>query len=704
MNHHIDPSSFAPPLPVSARVPLARRRGGGQRGASLIEIMVVLVILLTGVFLVIRIFPVGFGTLRAHENRTNSVRLAEQLLGQVRTDAVNLPQGVLMGYQEKVGNYVVMKFITDQFPDRLAQFCGKDPATGEDFLPEDCTNGYSPYFSDINKFRLIRGESVKIPLPTTATDATGNTVTGSVYPLRFGPVFMDETAGNANNAPDIGDAAQLAYYNSYLAVKSAPLTRVSVESSDGANTNLAGFIRSPQTYLIDYGGDGATGYIMFQPRAPRNPARAVPERTFLISYTYEDSSGLQSVNQVAITVPDSFNAVWQTIPTGAGMATDVSPGSDVVTRAFTRLKKSDAFDANDPYEYKLVSDNIAPNGTATNANFGVLNFNPSGATYSENTSYGQRAFTAYVDYAVLDWHIIHEDRDVPSAFISAGGGLVPVRTTLAFIKRYGDTDSDNSTYNGLYNVANDANKTDIQIFNLDDPTGTPLVAGDYNNTANTPNADYFIDDDPRSGTYRTGTIYVNTARLKSGVKLRILYKAEGDWAVSLQKAYDTYSLATSTAGGTVRANYITSGNFDSFAVSPGKGANAQIRLPYTDLNKAFLVTIQYVTAAGVVKRLSPIQMVADGDSSLDTTIEDPAAPGNGNDKHFAYIDVSKYLSGDVNKAGEFLDATDWYPYGTIRGVSAKARVIYHDNNNTTNSWRIQDLDTFLTPAAAEDVK
>ena len=682
-------------LPLAPRlrppVRFSQGRRTAERGASLIEIMVVLVILLTGVFLVIRIFPVGFGTLRAHENRTNSVRLAEQLLGQVRTDAVNLPQGVLMGYQEKVGSYVQMNVITDRDPDKLDTFCGFDSTTGE--VIDDCAA--NPYFADANQFRLIRGESIKIPLPTTTTDAGGNTVTGSVYPLRFGPAFMDITTGNPTNAPDITDTPQLSYYNSYLAVKSAPMTRISVESSDGSNTNQAGRIRSPQTYLIDYGGDGGNAFIMFQPRRPRNPVRPVPQRVFLISYNYEDSNGLQSENQVAITVPDSDVPVWQPIPTaGGGGATDVSPGSDVVSRSFVRLKAGDAFDTNDPYEYKLVSNNVSDN-----ANFGVLNFNPAGANYSERTSYGQRAFTAYVDYAVLDWHIIHEDRDVPSAFLSSGG-LVPVKTTLTFIKKFGDIDTNNETYSGLYG-ANDPSKADIQIFNLDDPTGTPLIAGDYNNTAATPNADYYIDDDPRGGTYRTGTIYVNTARLRSGVKLRILYKAEGDWAVSLQKAYDQYVRATQTSGGvTTSYAYIPTGSFNSFAVG-GSGANSEIRVPYTDLNKSFLVTIQYRNTSGAVKRLSPIQMVADGVGQNPNYVAGAVPPL---DKRYAYIDVSKYLASSVNQAGEFADAPEWYPYGSIQGVSAKARVIYHDNNSTSNAWRIQDLDTFLTPAAAEDVK
>ena len=662
-----------------------------ERGASLIEIMIVLVILLTGIFLVIRIFPIGFGTLRAHENRTNAVRLSEQLLGQVRADAANLPQGVLMGYIDP--NTGAFTYVTGHYPDSLDEYCGPESTTNAGVEKEGPCAASVPYFTNVNNFRLIRGEAVKIPLPTTATDAGGNAVTGSVYTLRFGPVYIDKTVGNPANAPDASSAA---FYDSFLAVKSAPLSRVVVESGEGKNLNAAGYLRTQQSYLIDYGDDSTTAFIMFAPRAPASPARAVPFRTFTISYTYEASDGLKSVQQT-ITVNDSNDAVWQTIPIDASTsAMDVSPGSDVVTRQFARLPAATDWDKYDPYQYKLVSSNVSDY-----ANIGVLNFNPAGANYSEPTSFGNRAFTAYVDYAVLDWHIIHEDREVPGSFLS-GNGLLPIRTTLTFIKKYGDVDSDNNTYNGLYNQTGQPN-SDLQVFNLDDPSGRELTRGDYNNQAATPNADYFIDDDTRGGSYRTGTIYVNSNRLRAGSKLRILYKAEGDWAVALQKSYDRYTLSRDNSGNPQQ--YITIGNYNGFGIFPnGKPVGAQIRVPYSDLNKSFLVTLQYRATDGSFKRLSPIQMVADGDSSLNPTIE--SSDTGSFDQHFAYIDVLKYLPAVELQTGQnrFADATQWYPYGSIQGVSAKARVIWHDNNNTVNTWRVQDLDTFLTPAAQEDVK
>ena len=61
-----------PSLPTSDRVFDAmssgapRRRGRNFTAASLVEVLVVLVVLLIGIFAVIRIFPVGFGQLHTH--------------------------------------------------------------------------------------------------------------------------------------------------------------------------------------------------------------------------------------------------------------------------------------------------------------------------------------------------------------------------------------------------------------------------------------------------------------------------------------------------------------------------------------------------------------------------------------------------------------------------------------------------------------
>jgi hypothetical protein len=349
------------------------------------------------------------------------------------------------------------------------------------------------------------------------------------------------------------------------------------------------------------------------------------------------------------------------------------PGSLVVTRAFDRLKASEGFDPSEPYQYHLVTNNVA----GTNANLGVLQFNPAGANVSQQTPNGERAFMGYVDYSVLDWHIIRDDVEIPQ--IGANNvGLVPVKLTLDVIKRLGDANFDNTTYAGIYGSNNPAGQNDIDVIDL--ATGAVLngsgnvVRGVATPAVSGAGPDYYIDTDARSGTYSTGTIYVNPLRLKPGAQIRVLYKGDGDWGVAMQKAYSQYT--PEIAGGAVQTRPAV-GSFSTYGVDM---AATSIWFPLCDLNKSVTVTLQVTQANGDVVRLAPTQM----------TIDQPDV-ANG----YAWIKVAPYLPTGTSA---------WSVAGTITGVSVKARVIWKDENRTnttgpTNGWRVQDLDTYLTPGA-----
>jgi type II secretory pathway pseudopilin PulG len=655
----------------------------GHQGATLVEIMVVLVILLIGIFAVTRVFPEGFGILRANGNRTLATRLAEQQMTAMRGDLSNLPDGVLFSYP--AGASLIS--VTNVDPDNLGMYDPTPP-------PIDNNDpAYNPYFADVNKFRFIKGEAVKIPVPVT-----GGFGSGSVYTCKFGPLYMNAVVGNRENVPTT--PAERAQYDTFLAVSGAPMTGIPGEYEPGNEYRFRNFLTNQQTYVIDYGGEGQPTYILFAPRPPANPPRANSDRTFRVTVTYEDSTGIIT-QPVTVTVPDSYNLRW--IP--LGITGEIVPGSDVVARAFERIPYSGTWDSTDPYQYKLLSDNIATEYAAsaeqTYANTGVLAFNPAGAGYSETTPRGVRPFTAYVDYNVLDWHIIREEREVPPV-VGSTNGTVAVRTTLRDLKRLGDPEADNTFYNGLYGGTQ--RQVDIEVFDLNDPTGAPLLPGDYNNGnpidadpftgAAYPNgtqADYYIEPDPRHGTYRTGTIFVNTNRRPAGTKLRILYKAQGDWAVAVQKAYSRYEAAIAPdSNPPTLALYPLRGRYDAFAVF-GAGAAAQLRFPLSDINKSFVVTIEYTDRNGEVKRLAPIQMTADQQEN------DLSADRRYYDQDFAVVDINKHLP--LLTRQDFANAVSWRVHGPAVGVSVKTRVIWRDADNATQRWRIQDMDTYLTPQA-----
>ena len=391
-----------------------------------------------------------------------------------------------------------------------------------------------------------------------------------------------------------------------------------------------------------------------------------------------------------------------------------------MSRGFQRIAKSQSFSVTDatntadPYEYKLLSENIqsAP-GTLSFANIGVLAFNPAGSTYSERTPYGQRAFTALVDYAVLDWHIIREDREVGLGFntpLPGGGSAYSIRTTLPFIKRIGDTEPDDSIYDGLYRDAN--TPVDLQLFDLvgngtfaqANPLqnlGAALAVGDWNGGSPSPaNADFWVDSDVKTGTYTTGRIYINAERVPRGSQIRVLYKAKGDWAVAVQKAVSEY-----TGKGTAEndLDYLAVVTPGSPAPNTGK-PDAYGRLgtvlyfQSTELNKTMTARFEYKRKDGSTVQTAPVQFTA-----KDFTTESIS----GTNVKFATADISGFLP---NLNGP----TDWrIAGGVIQGVSVKSRVIYKDgdqtpvvdDNGTPNDktddkiiqkWRIQDVDTSIT--------
>ncbi len=150
-----------------------RRQDWARRGTSLVEVLVVLVILLIGVFAVIRIFPLGFIGLRSAESRTFASRLAQQTMEQLQGENANVPQGVLPSSMNPA------TLVTTEDPDDLGMY----DADKSDNKPPV----YNPYFADVNRYRNIVGETVKIPLPTAA-----GYLSGSLYTVKFGPIFFEK--------------------------------------------------------------------------------------------------------------------------------------------------------------------------------------------------------------------------------------------------------------------------------------------------------------------------------------------------------------------------------------------------------------------------------------------------------------------------------------------------------------------------------
>ncbi|MCX6369127.1 MAG: hypothetical protein NTX57_20805 [Armatimonadetes bacterium] len=670
------------------------------RATSLVEVLVVLVILLIGVFAIIQVFPLGFTLLRNSESRMNSTRLAHGLMEKVQSDSANLPNAVTYSYFSWNGSRFVRQFVMDQDPDDLST----DPS--------------NPYYNDLNKFRLVVGEPVKIGLPTPT--ASGNS--GSAYMAKLGPIYMDELVGNPNAAPTT--QVDRDYFNLFLAVNSAPLNVSNGNYRVDPNfyrTRLSG----PQNCLVDENEDENGGaWILFYP--------AATDRVFTVRFTRLKNDHDDTTNDQAYAVTDKVYVPanfygWKQLcdPADTDYApTDdktfnpddaILPGSEVVTREFTRLAAGASWtadnpatptiDESDPYEYKLISPNLTRASGATAdkpyANPGILLFNPQGARFGN----GKDPFKAYIDYAVLDWHIIHDDRDVP--IVAAGSdGEVPVRTTLTRLKSLDYVNPDNTFYEGIFPPGDtDINaNTDIMIIRLD--TGGILNSGqsgrpgDYGllkaGTAGQAALDYWVNSDPKTGSYANGVLYINSNTVAPGTPIRILYKAQGDWGVALTKAISTYR---ETSGGWVGTwanvsldpsdpaedRYVDTSMPDKFWRDTTAGGIASLYFARTELNKSMVVTLMARSSASAPwRRMQPKQLTIDTPNQVTV--------GGNNNVNVAYVDVTKYL----RQLGWDGAGDNWRVVGDIKGATAKSRVIWKDSLERKSPWRIQDLDTYLT--------
>lgn len=617
------------------------KSGRTRHGASLVEVMVVLVVLLIGVFAVIRVFPVGFTFLRTGGNRTLASRLAQGAIEQIKADAANLPDSVTYSYYGPSGPLTVV----NEDPDDLS-------VRGDG----------NPYFSDVNKNRYIRGEAVKIGMPSP-----GDFGSGFPYMVKFGPIYMDPAFGNPNTAPT-GSSF-------FLNVYSAPL--ISADSrvdSSGGTLNpflLRGALRSPRYYALDPGTGGGGAYLLVSPIDDDRVFRV----RYLVLVNDGDGDATPDVRaeEEEIAVPaNSFG--WVAL-TRVATSESVAPGSEVVTRSFRRIPAGDAWSEDDPYEYKLVSANIASAPSATSvANLGQLAFNPAGASYTEDGAPGNRNFVAYVDYAVLDWHILRDDREVPSVFAD-NAGAVPLRLTLTRLKRNGDSNADNTLYDGLFpsGDTDPASNYDIRVVRLDN--GQVLVQGDYDlRQGADAGADYWVRDG-RDGTWDAGTIYINTNRVPKGTPVRALYKADGDWAVALQKASSLYRAWQASQVG--RPPFDSNDGATQFGDPTRFGIEgSRLYFSRSELNKSVTVRIEAVDGGGQRRRLAPIQV------SIDTA-----------DGDHAYVDMARYLPTGFQR-WRVVD-------GVANGVSVKVRVIWKDRTNDNAPWQIQDLDSYITQGAVQ---
>lgn len=263
-----------------------------ERGTSIIEILVVMVVLLVGIMSVIRMFPGGFAAVRHAESITFANRMAQAELERLKTHAENLPAGIVP--VDSNGDVV----LNWQHP-------GPPYKDGNNDDIED----------NITTFRRIIGETTKIPVGTYF-GGVGNRDFGSVYSLMF-----------------------------------SPITPGSVSVYGGAwrrTTDASGPLRSFE-YGIDY-GNGMSSQFRIRFRPVSYP------RLFRVSFSWWESVNglrpeLRSGIQPEVLVPAGWGDWIEINVPSTGVFHGIKEYSDSVARAFNEVV---IWSDDDFYEFKVV--------------------------------------------------------------------------------------------------------------------------------------------------------------------------------------------------------------------------------------------------------------------------------------------------------------------------------------------------------------
>jgi hypothetical protein len=679
------------------------RHRATSAGFSLTEVLVALAILIVGIFALIELFPPGFFTLQIAANDTAANRLAQAELERLGANDINQLGTISALDTQMVGGVPNFSY---------------DPIDSADLhLRVDTSLNTS---SDVDGERAIQGETVRIPPATGVVPTAGGNpaapVLLSTYVVNFAPIqmtgtfignFIDPKSGQLSGT----NANQLAQDNFILKVGGLPWLRIVGDSTGtltpgNPNPNYADPNAEPANdapqYLIDYKQMKiAVGPEFPTPsNAPAPAPKWYPQPfNFTVQGTDGDLYSAQFVwDPTNLTyynpaVGNGAGCQWFTIANWTNLTTGGTnappgwqPGTDklwrdfhIVYNAFTNGNGLDlatflnnngetfttAFGA-DPYAYA-----IADVGLSTNADMGVLAFNPTAAQVKDANGNPLRAS---ISYNTFDWHIVHEDHTLGNT--NQQGPTV--RLILKNIFQIGQALSDNSLYTGIVTGMNNP----LDVYALDLNSGQTIA--------------------PNSIDYNNGVVtFPQTA---GGDHVRIFYKATGDWGLAIIKAASAYAqkpYSTAANADPVPPDQTAPGQAAPAAgfpippigmyeiESPGGQPTTRLLFPGTDIGK--LVRIENVTGSnGVVYR----------DANVRTIQPDPvssyAVSMNG---HFVvehlygvvdltYNPINPPTDPDGN-LGVLPAGVNISSVGSVVGASITARVLWKERD----VWKSRDMTT-----------
>ena len=518
-----------------------------RRGVSLVEVLVVIVVLIIGIFAISRLFPSGFAGLAATGRRSLGRTLARGMEEYFRNRAFNIPDA-LVGINPVTGAdepYVHPQQLLSEVAYETGEFA-------------------DPRFSGYNILRRVKGELARVPPPRPIP---GGGV-GSLYNLVLSPIY------SAQAIPGKSIGVQC-----YSAIPLRPVPVTIPPPNVAANDMVVG--------IEDVGVDGDNATLYFH--------SAPTDRSYRVRIGFIQAGG---GNQLFWTPPTARLVVPAT---AAGMNTwainvrgmwnipanaTISPGAVQLYRELAPVALGDAFNGSDPYQFKVL-DTV----------FGSLVFNPLGATYTQSRSEG-RGLLVKIDYDVDDWSIIREDMTVPT------GGLPQVQLGIRGVKKVGEAEDTpnlvsagqaDQNYQGLIRnypaTGNDPGRpgsTGIDFVVVDLETGFRMTSARFAAApATTPGQNGIMDYDDSvitftgSVTWEHPTDANNTFQAPiAGRHIRVYYRTLDDWTVAVQKPYYQYTyLPTAGALGPGEFGY-NPVSFQGYVLFPATDGEQSVTVDY----------------------------------------------------------------------------------------------------------------------------
>lgn len=675
-------------------------RQRARRGVSLIEVLVVLVILVTGILTIIRLFPSGFFSIQSTGNAQAADGLGAAAIDLGAQNSNSLPEAILT---DDLSTALFSDSLTNAAT-TSAQYSNYDPDN-----PNTLENA-----------RVISNETITVP-------ALANQQ--SVYAVKYGPVVMPvEPAQSAAQLPNYltvnspnwtalpGNSALAALaqggtlpptdlpqdtlvpgqerfladlFNKKIAVPYAAYTPDGTTSPNVAGGVVYNANSYPQKIVLKItcsDGKTYTRYLNVPAGTPRNSTSphapfGSDSQTYLLDANISGGSGYQGG-----WLDPSLD--YRDYPAG-----DTLPNlpwiSAVLYRPYTGVVLSTDFKQNvsannDPYQFKLLSPNIVtstPPGTGSNT--GSIGFNPRAAG-----GFGNQTRKAKISYITTSWQILREDHDVPA--LTGTGSTFVVRTTVPNLKLAGSANPDNSINPGIANSGKSLVIMDLDTGLIIAPGGTvdptnpdkPINNEDLNGTTTDPSlinisyslgrltfgSDAFGDNNNNAPATGAGTAPAH--------RIRIFYTADLDWAVAVQKAAANYQRIADVVPATDPLIGAGQCAFDP----QGKKV---LYFPRSDYGKTVEIDnlTAYDSSGNPIAATSPAIIVAIGKETGDTL---DTLSGN---QYWDVSAVSGYLPASLYPKGP----NNAYVTFSVRGLSSRSVVAWKERNQ----YKVHSVDAVL---------